>query len=70
MNEGIKYLTGGNDKMNPRRIINPGGYKPSVASLWNVVSFFFFHKRSLLLLKYSHYFLKKPNKLASMFKSF
>ena len=33
MNEGIKYLTGGNDKMNPRRIINPGGYKPSVASL-------------------------------------
>ena len=32
MNEGIKYLTGDHDKMNPRRK-DSGGYKPSMASL-------------------------------------
>ena len=55
MNEGIKYLTGDDDKMNPRRK-DFGGYKPPMASLWNVV-FSFSHKSSLLQLKYSHYFL-------------
>lgn len=32
MNEGIKYPTGDDDKMNPRRK-DFGGYKPPMASL-------------------------------------